>query len=244
MNQHKSRIHRHLITLCGVAFTLSSHVAEAGSLRASPTSLSVAAPGGTATITVSSRGDGTTAGQVRVLRWLQTNGKDQLVPTRDVVASPPALRLDPGRDLTVRLVRTAKNPVLGEECYRVLVDQLPGAEQDKIAVKFAIRHSIPLCFDASTQKRSVVDWSLRKQGNTLVLTGHNIGTQRSLARDVVVTGPNGAKVNLGSAVVLGGSTMSWLLAGNLKGFASGADFTLKAKINSKEISYTGKISGG
>lgn len=229
--------------LCAVSFFVLIAPANAGSLTVSPITLSVPAPGGTATLSVSGKGDGPTAGQVRVLRWLQTDGAEQLVPTRDVVASPPALKLQPGRDLTVRLVRTAKTPVIGEECYRVLVDQLPGAEQDKIAVKFAIRHSIPLCFDAAMQKRGVLDWSLRKQGKSLMLAGHNTGTQRAVAKDVVIT-VKGAKVNLASAVVLGGSTMSWPLAGKLKGFATGARFTLTAKIGGKEITFTGKVSGG
>lgn len=229
---------------CYAGLLLLSQQADAGSLSASPTTLSVTAPGGTATLSVSGKGDGSTAGQVRVMRWLQTDGAEQLVPTRDVVASPPALRLEPGRQLTVRLVRTAKNPVIGEECYRVLVDQLPGAEQDQIAVKFTIRHSIPLCFDAARQKQGEVAWSLRPQGNSLVLLGQNKGARRIVAKDVVITGPKGAKVNLASAVVLGGSTMSWPLAGKLKGFATGARFTLTAKIGGKEITFTGKVSGG
>lgn len=178
------------------------------------------------------------------MRWLQAGEAQQLVPTRDVVASPPALRLEPGRELTVRLVRTSKSPVIGEECYRVLVDQLPGAEQDAIAVKFAIRHSIPLCFDAAAQKRGVVDWRVRKRGKSLQLVGQNMGTRRIVAKDVIITGTNGAKVSLASAVVLGGSTMNWPLKGKLKGFEPGASFTLTAEIGGEDVTVTGKVSGG
>ena len=229
--------------LCAVSLLCVIAPVKAGSLTVSPITLSVPAPGGTTTLSVSGGGEGSTAGQVRVMRWLQTDGAEQLVPTRDVVASPPAFKLEPGRDLTVRLVRTAQNPVIGEECYRVLVDQLPGAEQDQIAVKFAIRHSIPLCFDAARQKQGEVAWRLRPQGKSLVLLGHNNGARRVVAKDVVITGPKGAKVNLASAVVLGGSTMSWPLAGKVKGFAPGASFTLKAKIGGKDITFTGKTGG-
>ena len=81
------------------------------------------------------------------MRWIRSGGEDSLVPTRDVVASPPVLRLAPDQETTIRLVRTKKGaPQRGRECYRVLVDQLPGSRKDGSVVKFTIRHSIPLCF--------------------------------------------------------------------------------------------------
>jgi P pilus assembly chaperone PapD len=63
--------------------------------------------------------------QTRVLRWSQNAGKETLEPTPDVVASPPAVTLAPGADYVVRVVRVSKQPVHGEESYRVIVDQLP-----------------------------------------------------------------------------------------------------------------------
>lgn len=80
------------------------------------------------------------------MRWLRDGGAGMLQPTRDVVASPPAMQMALGQELTIRLVRTTTKPVVGEECYRVLVDQLPGASQEGQAVMFTIRHSVPLCF--------------------------------------------------------------------------------------------------
>jgi len=114
----------------------------------SPTSIKVAPGNQVTTLTVKAGGPGTTQGQVRVMRWLRDGGAGKLVATRDVVASPPALRMAPNQELTIRLVRTSKTPIKGEECYRVLVDQLPGANQDGQTVKFTVRHSVPLCFGA------------------------------------------------------------------------------------------------
>lgn len=223
---------------------LLSSVAEAGSLSASPTQISLVAPQTVASLKVTGQGEGTTAGQVRVLRWLQQDGEEKLVPTRDVVASPPALRLHPGKEMTVRLVRTAKSPVVSEECYRILVDQLPGAEQDGIAVKFAIRHSIPLCFDSLRQKQGTVEWRLWRNGDALVLSGSNTGQSRVVATGVKVTGAGGAAASIGGATVLGGSTMSWPLKGKLKGFRPGSTFTLTATVNGEAVNITGKVGGG
>jgi fimbrial chaperone protein len=130
---------------------LGTTIAIAGAVVAegfsvSPTSLTVPAGGQQTTLTVESSGAGETLGQVRVMRWLRDGGQNKLIPTRDVVASPPALRMRENQEITIRLIRTATTPVTGQECYRVLVDQLPGPRERDDGVRFMLRHSIPLCF--------------------------------------------------------------------------------------------------
>jgi fimbrial chaperone protein len=132
----------------GIIFTAmsASGIAFANDLTVSPTSLRVAADIKAATLTVKSGGPGASLGQVRVMRWHRDGGAGRLEATRDVVASPPALQMAPNQELTIRLVRTATRPVRGEECYRVLVDQLPAMRQGGQMVGFTLRHSVPLCF--------------------------------------------------------------------------------------------------
>lgn len=134
-----------LVGLIGATMGLSG-AALANDLTISPTSLRVAAGNQVAALTVKAGGPGTSMGQVRVMRWLRDGGAGTLQPTRDVVASPPAMQMAPDQELTIRLVRTITTPVVGEECYRVLIDQLPGTSQEGQAVMFTIRHSVPLCF--------------------------------------------------------------------------------------------------
>jgi fimbrial chaperone protein len=131
------------------AFLGLSPAAFANDLTISPTTIRVAAGNQVATLTVEAGGPGTSMGQVRVMRWLRDGGAGTLEPTRDVVASPPALQMAPDQELTIRLVRTLTTPTTAEECYRVLVDQLPDASQEGQAVMFTIRHSVPLCFGHS-----------------------------------------------------------------------------------------------
>ena len=118
----------------------------ANSLTVSPTSIT--APGQTATVTIRSGNQGTAHGQIRVYRSIDTGRGEQLRPTKDVVASPPAFRLSRNQEATVRLVRRTNASVQGRECYRVLIDQLPEPGRGGAAVSFTIRHSIPLCFVA------------------------------------------------------------------------------------------------
>lgn len=130
-----------------LAVTLGlSGAAFANDFTVSPTSIRVAPGQQVATLTVKSGGPGATFGQVRVMRWIRGTGQGKLTSTRDVVASPPALRMAPNQELTIRLVRTLKTQARAEECYRVLVDQLPGESQQGQVVKFTVRHSVPVCF--------------------------------------------------------------------------------------------------
>lgn len=120
--------------------------AMADSLTVSPTRLSVPAPGVQTTLTLKAKGRSTAILQMRVMRWNPRRSPEDLQATRDVVVSPPMAKLRPRQELTVRILRVSRRPVRGQECYRVLVDRLPGREQAGQAVKLRIRQSLPLCF--------------------------------------------------------------------------------------------------
>ena len=88
--------------------------AQAASLQATPISMEVVAPGATSVLTLRNSGDAPLQAQVRVMRWSQADGEEQLVPATDVVASPPITAIAPKGEQTVRLVRVAKAPVAAE----------------------------------------------------------------------------------------------------------------------------------
>lgn len=121
---------------------------QADEFSVSPTRIRVGASERVATLTVTSSGSGTSNGQVRVVRWHNANGRNDLEPTREVTASPPSMRMLPGQEITIRLVRRSKRPVRGEECYRVLIDKLPDVGGDQPQIAFTVRQSVPLCFGA------------------------------------------------------------------------------------------------
>jgi fimbrial chaperone protein len=122
--------------------------AYANSLSVSPTSITVRAPMAMGQLTLRAGGTDLTLGQVRVMHTDNQASVESMQPTFDVVASPPALRLRPGQEVTVRLVRKTGKPLRGRECYRVLIDQIPQKQPGKGTVGFVIRQSVPLCFVA------------------------------------------------------------------------------------------------
>jgi len=122
--------------------------AQADSLSVSPTRLAVPAPAQATTMTIKAEGKGPSVVQIRIMAWKKGTDPNKLAPTRAVQVSPPAAKLGPRQELTLRLVRTAGKPVRGSECYRVLIDRLPAKAPDGQAVKLQVRQSVPLCFES------------------------------------------------------------------------------------------------
>jgi len=101
--------------------------------------------------------------QARLMRWMQGEQGDVYVPAEGVVASPPATKIQPGKENLVRVVRTAKHPVIGEESYRLLVDELPDpAAQKEGQVSILIRHSVPVFFSNPKALEAQPHWRIEK----------------------------------------------------------------------------------
>jgi fimbrial chaperone protein len=187
----------------------SSHAA---SLRIEPVLVDVPAPGTAGLLTLRNDDSAEMTVQIRVFKWSQVNGKDALEPTTDVVASPPAIKLSPGNDYVARIVRTTKRATQGEENYRILVDQLPQAQQPAAQVNLLIRQSIPVFFGRGPDARTDVAWSLAYDGPALVLTAKNSGARRLRVSAVTLRDDAGAIISFGEGLVgyvLGHSTMTW-----------------------------------
>src|SRR5262245_21445900 len=142
-------------------FTGAYAPAQAGSLQVEPVILDVTAPGAASTITLHSAGSAPINGQIRLFKGSVVNCEETLEPTDDVVASPPSVTLAPNAKNIVRVVRVAKTPVVGEESYRLLVDQLPDlAQQKNGAVNLLVRYSLPVFFGAADKKSPTLAWSV------------------------------------------------------------------------------------
>jgi fimbrial chaperone protein len=166
--------------------------AEANSLRVAPILLDVTAPGATTTLNLRNEGDQKLHVQIRVFRWTGTQSEPTLEPTDDVVVSPPAVTLTPGTEYVVRVVRVSKQPVVGEESYRILVDEVPDAVGDKAnTVRFALRYSIPVFFSALSAASANVSWSLAARGNATVLVASNSGGRRVRLANLKLTDARG-----------------------------------------------------
>jgi len=211
-------------------FVLSADFASAVSLRAAPTNLDLVAPTSTGVLNLTNDGDHPINVQVRVFKWSQIGGVEQLQPTTDVVASPPATKMAPNAQYVVRVVRTSKAPVRAEETYRVIVDELPDPGRARAGtITLIVRHSIPVFFRNVDAKAADVSWALSRQGNSLFLTGKNNGNSRFRLSNITLK-QRAAKIGSRDGLVgyvLGGATMQWPI-GSAKSL-SGGTLTLQGQ---------------
>jgi len=103
--------------------------------------------------------------QARLVRWQQEDGGDVYTPATGVVASPPVTLVLPGTENLIRIVRIATHPVVGEESYRLLVDQLPepgGGQSTTGAIGLLIRHSVPVFFASAQATPAQPQWHITR----------------------------------------------------------------------------------
>lgn len=96
--------------------------------------------------------------QVRVMRWQQIEGKDELSPQNEIMVSPPFAQIEPSKRQMIRLLKNknVKVPAGEEIAYRILIDEAAPAKKtaDSLAIEkpkkpttglvFQMRYSVPL----------------------------------------------------------------------------------------------------
>ncbi len=213
--------------LSGLALSaLLVGAAPAASLQAAPVLVEMNPGAVSSVITVRNTGNTPIDVQTRVMRWRQNGAKDILEETRDVVTSPPMLRLEPGVTYSVRLIRTNGQPIRTEEAFRVLVDQLPDrANQQGGTVALVVRHAIPLFVMPQASHGPQVQWSVSQRNGRLVLRAQNTGDRRLRLAATSVVLPDGRKVSFGNGLlgyVHAGAAMEWTSNQSFSGNAAGA----------------------
>lgn len=216
----------------------------AATLQVSPISIEVVAPGATTTVTLGNVGEGVINAQVRVFKWTQENGQEKLTPTTDVVASPPALHIKQGENGTVRIVRLSKATITGEETYRLLVDEIPPPPKTGTeAVAFAVRHNIPVFFQAAGLS-SKLAWKATTANGALQLSATNSGLRHVRLAQLTVSS-NGVSTSFNNGLagyVLGGGANAWVF--KTKAIKAGATLKITALGNDGPVEATAQVQPG
>ncbi|MER9328523.1 fimbria/pilus periplasmic chaperone [Mesorhizobium sp. M0488] len=218
---------------------------RADSLQVQPALVDVVTPGAASTITLRNEGRTPKNVQIRVFRWSQADGQESLQPTEDVVASPPAVTLLPGANYVARIVRVAKRPVVAEEAYRLLVDELPDASRVKTGtVKLLVRHSIPVFFGSPERTPPAVDWTISKQDGRLIVSARNKGGTRLRISALSLRDAGGHKISFGEGLVgyaLGQSTMRWAAPTGGRKFPAKGSVSISAQGNDGTINAVAPV---
>lgn len=134
---------------------LHSQVLAAG-LQVTPISLEIGPQQQAQMLILSNTANRPMRAQVRIQRWRQQHGEEQLTATRELAASPPLVELPAGGRQTVRIVKLELEPVADESAFRLIIDELPPSPEQTAAdegrrdaaegggLQFLLRYSIPV----------------------------------------------------------------------------------------------------
>lgn len=164
--------------LLGMMLSMAALGSHAAGLQVSPTNLSLPANQRAGIINLTNISNEPIVVQTRVYRWEQdSQGKDILTASNDIVASPPMVKLAAESTQQFRIIR-AKPAGSSEEAYRLIIDELPSPEQKpKKGLQFMLRYSLPVFINQIANPEPSLQWQVQNapNGKTL-LTIKNMGT--------------------------------------------------------------------
>ena len=241
------RLKNTLRAIASTALLVLAAQAGAASLQVAPTSVVLHPTQKAEAVWLSNTGaSDAVRAQVRVFEWSQADGEDHLVPTRDIVISPPMIELEPGARQLVRVIRTGALPAEAETSYRILVDEVPGdREGEQPGLQFLLRYSIPVfVLPADARDGSEITYALStrlgQSDGKPALTVGNTGRLHAQLADLAYMDADGTRHELLEGLVgyvLPGRTMQWELpAASSSLFADGGSF--KARINGEAVEQT------
>lgn len=202
-----------LAALCALFIPLN---ALAASLQVAPTRIELR-PGQTSeALWLTNTGTAPMQVQVRVFQWLQSDGQDQLLETRDIQPSPPVHDIAAGQQQLVRLVRMGATDETRQRAYRVVVDELPRLDPDAKGMQFVLRYSVPLFLqpaDAAKLQPRLSARSLPMADGSPGIEVRNEGDGHAQLADVALGDPRRPRIVRPGLVgyVLPGQVMHWTL---------------------------------
>lgn len=190
--------------------------ASASTFNISPIRAELAAGHRTEALTIMNAEDNPVVVQIRVVRWSQKNGTEQLDDTRELLATPPVLQIAANSQQIIRVALRREPDPEEELTYRVIFEEVPqAAPKDFIGLRVALRLSIPV-FVAPAHSKANADlaWQSRWLANgQLELAATNSGNGHLQITDFEAQFPGSLMPLRGitSKYVLAGSRMSWTL---------------------------------
>lgn len=176
--------------------------ANASSITISPTSLRTTDSSKAQALTLTNKGSKPTTYHVQIYAWSLVDGKDVLVPTTDVIASPRIVEIAPNSKQVIRIVKPV--PSIGKATYyRVFARELPAPPTPgKSGISNPIYHNLPASFEPANAAPFML--TVKRQGNELAVT--NTGGKAARISQVATT----------TGTVLAEGALGWALPGSMK----------------------------
>lgn len=207
----------------------------AASLQVYPVNINFSAGENVKAVYVKNTGTEPISAQIRVYGWTQKNQTDVYAETHNLVVSPPITAIPGGQQQLIRLIMPVPPSDQTEQAYKLVVDELPGAEQSTSrAVRFLLRYNLPVFINTP---KNPVDFSeiifhLDKTSVPARLWIENKSNKHLKLSNVVLSSGTHKSTLFNGLLgyVLANSSNSWPLP---KGHYSGTTLTFNANDNTE-----------
>jgi fimbrial chaperone protein len=202
--------------LAALLIAAAATPAGASTFNISPIRAELTAAHRTEALTIMNADDSPVVVQIRVVRWSQNGGAEQLEDTRELLATPPVLQIPANGQQIIRVALRREPDPAQELTYRVIFEEVPqAAPKDFIGLRVALRLSIPVFIAPAHGKASAeLAWQSRWLANGQVeLAATNTGSAHLQITDFEAQFPGSLMPlrGIASKYVLPGSRMSWTL---------------------------------
>jgi fimbrial chaperone protein len=204
------------VLLIGTAAAVMAAPASASTFNISPIRAELSGSHRTEALTITNADDSPVVVQIRVVSWSQKSGTEELVDTRELLATPPVLQIAPMGQQIIRVALRREPDPAQELTYRVILEEVPqAAPKDFVGLRVALHLSIPVFVAPAHGKASPeMAWDSRWLPNgQLELAATNNGSGHLQITDFEARFPGSLMPLRGvtSKYVLPGSRMSWTL---------------------------------
>lgn len=229
-------------TAVAVALSLGYTAAGAIGLQISPISIDLLDNTNASELWLINSSDKPIQAQVRVYQWDQKNNADALVPTTNLIVSPPVAKVAANGRQLVRVMRPkGNNDTAPLSTFRILVNELPVSSSKNVGVDFVMEYSIPV-FVYKKQPDTLqpkLALSLAANGKNTWLRASNQGDLYGRIYQLTFIDPKGKRTLVNSGLVgyiLPQREMQWDIGKAPSVFAQGG--TMELLLNGKKHSET------
>jgi len=164
--------------------------AEAGSFSVTPVRIYMTPRDRAVAITLTNEGNTEVVLQADISDWTQqADGTDELMPSEDLILSPPIIKLAPKARQVVRLALLKPADASRQLIYRLVVREVPeiaAAKEGQVQVPISLALSMPIFITPAPAKRDVSCEAIRKDEVTLQAVCRNAGTAYAQIRDATI----------------------------------------------------------
>jgi fimbrial chaperone protein len=113
--------------------------------------------------------------ETSLFKWRQSNGSDELIPSEDLVVSPPIFVVQPGKSQTVRIRLLDAPDAAAETQFRIIFNELASTTRNKVGFLVAMEVSLPIFVAPIGTTSNSVETLVKRSGDRLTMTVANQG---------------------------------------------------------------------